>query len=115
MFTPTTLGSAWLLVFVSGLLEIVFATTLKLSEGFTRPLAAAVSVLSGMASVWLMSLSLHLLPVGTAYAVWGGIGAVGTAVLGVLWLGEPATLARLGSMAMIVAGIVALQLQGGSH
>lgn len=111
MFSVTSIPAAWAVVLASGLLEIVFSVALKLSDGFSRPLAGAVAVLAGGLSVWLMSLSLKLLPVGTAYAVWAGIGALGTAVIGMVWFAEAASLARLASIAAIVGGIVALQLQ----
>lgn len=103
-------AAAWLLILLSGMLEIVFSISLKLSEGFSKPLAGLGAIVAGLASVWLMSLSLKLLPIGTAYAVWAGIGAVGTAVAGITWLGESASFTRVAAIAAIVGGIVALQL-----
>jgi quaternary ammonium compound-resistance protein SugE len=82
------------------------------AEGYSRPLYSAVSICSAVLSVWLVSTTLKILPIGTAYAVWAGIGAAGTALIGVLWLGEPATLMRFICIGAVVAGIVGLQLIG---
>ncbi|MEJ6000177.1 DMT family transporter [Paucibacter soli] len=84
---------------------------MKLSDSFTRPLPSVISVVAAILSVWLMSLTLRILPVGTGYAVWAGIGAAGTAVVGMLFFQEPANLARIACIGMVVAGIVGLQLQ----
>lgn len=104
---------AWCVVAVSGLLEVCFSIAMKFSEGFSRPLFSVLSLLAGMASVWLVGITLQLLPVGTAYAVWADIGAVGTAVVGMVFLGESVDALRLVSMALVVAGIVGLQLSHG--
>jgi quaternary ammonium compound-resistance protein SugE len=103
--------AAWSLIVISGLLEIVFAACIQASNGFTRLAPATMAIASGGLSVYLMSLTLTVIPIGTAYAVWGGVGAVGTAAMGVLVLGEAATPARLFCIALIVAGIIGLQLQ----
>jgi quaternary ammonium compound-resistance protein SugE len=101
---------AWYILFVAGLMEIGWAIGLKYTEGFTR-LVPSVLTLGAMAlSVVLLGLALKTLPVGTAYAVWTGIGAVGTAILGIVLFGDPATAARLGSIGLIVVGIVGLKL-----
>jgi quaternary ammonium compound-resistance protein SugE len=101
---------AWTVLFTAGLLEIGWAIGLKYTEGFTR-LAPSVLTLAAMAgSILLLGLALKTLPIGTAYAVWTGIGAVGTAILGIALFGEPATAARLASIGLIVAGIVGLKL-----
>jgi len=101
---------AWYILFIAGLMEIGWAIGLKYTEGFTR-LVPSVLTLSAMTlSVVLLGLALKTLPVGTAYAVWTGIGAVGTAILGIVLFGDPATAARLGSIGLIVAGIVGLKL-----
>ncbi|MTW10584.1 QacE family quaternary ammonium compound efflux SMR transporter [Pseudoduganella eburnea] len=100
----------WMLLTVAGLLEIAFALGMKWSQGFTRPLPGGLTALAGLASIYLLSLALRSLPVGTAYAVWTGIGAVGTALAGVLFMGESATLARLACMAAIVGGVAGLRL-----
>jgi len=101
---------AWALLFVAGLFEIGFAMGLKYSEGFTRTWPTLLMLASGGISFWLLSLSMKSLPVGTAYAVWTGIGAVGTVVLGIVFLKESSDLLRLLSIFLIVAGIVGLRL-----
>ncbi|HRO01252.1 MAG TPA: quaternary ammonium compound efflux SMR transporter SugE [Nitrobacter sp.] len=101
---------AWLLLFAAGLMEIGWAIGLKYTEGFTR-LVPTVLTLAAMAiSLGLLGLALKTLPIGTAYAVWTGIGAVGTAILGIMLFGDPATLARLACIGLIVAGIAGLKL-----
>ncbi|MGX7708029.1 quaternary ammonium compound efflux SMR transporter SugE [Methylobacterium sp. Gmos1] len=100
----------WILLLVAGLFEIGWAIGLKYSDGFTRPLPALLTGLSMVASVVLLGLALRTLPVGTAYAVWTGIGTVGTALLGIALFGEPATAARLACIGLIVAGILGLKL-----
>ena len=102
---------AWLIVLASGALEVVFAVTLKLSNGFTHPGWTSVTIAAAIASVWGVSLSLKAIPLGTAYAVWAGIGAIGTAAIGIGWFQEPISPARLACIAAIVVGIVGLQLQ----
>ena len=101
---------AWSILFVAGLLEISWAIGLKYTEGFTK-LVPSILTLGAMAgSIILLGLALKSLPIGTAYAVWTGIGAVGTATLGIILFGEPATAFRLASIGLIVAGIVGLKL-----
>ncbi|WP_416194087.1 quaternary ammonium compound efflux SMR transporter SugE [Nitrobacter sp. TKz-YC01] len=101
---------AWLLLFAAGLMEIGWAIGLKYTEGFTR-LVPTVLTLAAMAiSLGLLGLALKTLPIGTAYAVWTGIGAVGTAILGIMLFGDPATLARLACIGLIVAGVAGLKL-----
>ncbi|MEZ5455448.1 MAG: multidrug efflux SMR transporter [Lysobacteraceae bacterium] len=111
MLSLTTPFAAWTAVIVSGLLEIVFAVAMKYSEGFTRLWPSVLSIATGLLSVWLIGLSMKLLPVGTAYAVWSGIGAVGATLIGILWLQEPANALRLVCVGAIIFGIVGLQLQ----
>ncbi|GJD61109.1 Spermidine export protein MdtJ [Methylobacterium frigidaeris] len=106
----TGLSLAWILLLVAGLLEIGWAIGLKYTDGFTRPLPSFLTGLSMVASVVLLGLALRTLPVGTAYAVWTGIGTVGTALLGIALFGEPATAARLACIGLIVAGILGLKL-----
>jgi quaternary ammonium compound-resistance protein SugE len=101
---------AWLLVAAAGLLEIGWAVGLKHTQGFTRLLPSLLTGLSMVASLGLLGLALRSLPLGTAYAVWTGIGTVGTALYGILAHGEPATTARLVCIFLIVAGIVGLKL-----
>jgi quaternary ammonium compound-resistance protein SugE len=101
---------AWLLLLLAGLLEIGWAIGLKHTDGFTRPLATALTVAAMIASMLLLGLAVRSLPIGTAYAIWTGIGTVGTALLGIVLLGEPATAVRLSCIGLIVAGIVGLKL-----
>jgi quaternary ammonium compound-resistance protein SugE len=101
---------AWILLFVAGLLEVGWAVGLKLSEGFSRLWPSVLTLAAMAASIGLLGLALRTLPVGTAYAVWTGIGAVGTAAFGMLVLGEPATAMKIGGVALIAAGIALLKL-----
>ncbi len=101
---------SWLILFVAGLLEVVWAVGLKFTAGFTRPLPTVATVAAMIASLGLLGLAMRNLPVGTAYAVWTGIGAVGTVLVGIVWLGESAALGRLLSLALIVAGLIGLRL-----
>ena len=101
---------AWILLVVAGLLEVIWAVGLKYTQGFTRPLESAVTLAAMVASVVLLGLAMKSLPVGTAYAVWVGIGAVGTAILGIALFGESASVGRLVSLGLIVVGIVGLKL-----
>ena len=101
---------AWIYLFFAGLFEIGWAIGLKYTEGFSRPMPTILTVGAMIISLALLGLALKTLPVGTAYAVWTGIGAVGTAALGIYLFGEPASLTRLASIGLIVAGIVGLKL-----
>ena len=101
---------AWAILFVAGLCEIGWAIGLKYTEGFTRLVPSVLTLTAMLLSIVLLGLALKTLPVGTAYAVWTGIGAVGTAALGIYLFGEPATAARLASIGLIVAGIVGLKV-----
>lgn len=101
---------AWLLLFIAGLLEVGWAIGLKYTEGFTRPLPTVLTLAAMSGSVLLLGLAMKVLPVGTAYAVWVGVGAVGTAILGIVLFGESASAGRIASLALIVAGIVGLKL-----
>jgi quaternary ammonium compound-resistance protein SugE len=100
---------AWVYLVIAGLLEIVWAIGLKYTEGFTRLLPSAITIGGMVASVVLLGLALRELPVGTGYAVWTGIGAVGVAILGMILFQEPATAIRLGCIALIVVGIMGLK------
>jgi quaternary ammonium compound-resistance protein SugE len=99
-------------VLLAGCLEVAWAVGLKASDGFRRPMISLLTVLGMLASFAFLSQGMRTLPVGTAYAVWTGIGAAGTAAVGMLWLGEPATAARLACLVLIVAGIAGLKLLG---
>ena len=101
---------AWIYLTVAGLFEIGWAIGLKYTEGFTRVLPSLWTITSMILSIVLLGLALKTLPVGTAYAVWTGIGAVGTAALGIYLFAEPATVARLMCIGLILAGIVGLKL-----
>ncbi|NCT84876.1 MAG: quaternary ammonium compound efflux SMR transporter SugE [Comamonadaceae bacterium] len=101
---------AWLLLVIAGLFEVGWAIGLKYTEGFSRPWPTTLTVAAMVISVALLGAAMRTLPVGTAYAVWTGIGAVGTVVLGMLLFQEPATVARLVCIGLIVAGIVGLKL-----
>ena len=101
---------AWTLLFVAGLFEVGWAIGLKYTAGFTKLWPSVGTVTAMVASVYLLSLALKIIPVGTGYAVWTGIGAVGIAILGIILLGEPATWPRLGCIGLIVAGIAGLKL-----
>ena len=101
---------AWIILVVAGVFEIAWAIGLKYTEGFTRPWPTVGTVIAMVVSVVLLGLAMRSLPVGTAYAVWTGIGAVGTAALGIVLFGEAATVGRLLSLMLIVAGIVGLKL-----
>ena len=100
---------AWALLSIAGLLEIAFAFAMKASEGFTRVIPALLTVVIGVASVVLLSVALRTLPMGTGYAVWTGIGAAGTAIVGVIVLGESAAPARLLCIALILTGVIGLK------
>ena len=101
---------AWLLLIVAGLCEIVWAIGLKYAEGFTRFWPSVITVVAMLVSIVLLGFAMKSLPVGTSYAVWVGVGAVVTAILGIVLLGESASPGRLASLALIVAGIVGLKL-----
>jgi quaternary ammonium compound-resistance protein SugE len=101
---------AWMWLLLAGLFEIGFAIGLKYTEGFTRLWPSVATAAAAGASLWLLTQALRGIPVGTAYAVWTGIGAVGVATMGVLVFGEPASPARLACIGLIVAGVIGLKL-----
>jgi len=101
---------SWIYLVVAGLLEVAWAVGLKYTEGFTRPVASVLTLLAMAASVGMLGLALRHLPLGTAYAVWTGIGTIGTAVFGMLVLNEPAGALRIGSIGLIALGIAGLKL-----
>lgn len=102
--------SAWILLVVAGLLEIVWAVTMKLSQGFTRGGWTAVTIVTMVASMGLLAVATRALPIGTAYAVWVGIGAAGTALAGILLLNEPPTPSRLAFLGLLVVALIGLKL-----
>lgn len=101
---------SWFVLFIAGLLEVVWAVGLKYTHGFTRVVPSLITVSAMIVSIVLLSWAMKSLPTGTAYAVWTGIGAVGAAITGILLLGESASPARLVSLGLIVAGIIGLKL-----
>jgi quaternary ammonium compound-resistance protein SugE len=101
---------AWGLLVIAGLMEIGWAIGLKYTEGFTKLVPSVLTVGAMIVSIALLGLALKTLPIGTAYAVWTGIGAVGTAALGIVLFGDPATAARLSCIGLIVAGIIGLKI-----
>ena len=101
--------NAWGLVILAGLLETGWAIGLKYSDGFTKPVPSVLTILGALASFWLLSLAMKDLPVGTAYAVWVGIGAVGTSIMAVVLFGDPVNLMRVFGLLLILAGIAALK------
>lgn len=101
---------AWLLLIIAGLLEVGWAIGLKYTEGFSRMWPSVFTIGAIVLSVALLGVAMKTLPVGTSYAVWVGVGAVGTAILGMVLFAEPATAGRLASLGLIVAGIVGLKL-----
>jgi quaternary ammonium compound-resistance protein SugE len=103
-------STAWLFLIVAGLFEVVWAIGLKYTQGFTRPLPSAITLGAMAMSMYLLARALRSIPVGTGYAVWTGIGAVGTALVGIWLLGEPRSAGRLLSIAAIVGGIVGLKM-----
>ncbi|MBX9450783.1 MAG: quaternary ammonium compound efflux SMR transporter SugE [Mesorhizobium sp.] len=104
---------AWLYLGLAGLLEIVWASFLKQTEGFTRLTPSVITLVAMAGSFWLLALAMRSLPLGTAYAIWTGIGAVGAFVVGIVVMGEAATLGRIVSVALLITGMVGLKLSSG--
>jgi quaternary ammonium compound-resistance protein SugE len=100
----------WVLLVLAGLFEIGWAIGLKYTQGFTRVWPSIGTILAMIVSLWLLGVAMKDLPVGTAYAIWVGVGAVGTAILGILLFNEPASTLRIASLLLIVAGIIGLKL-----
>jgi len=101
---------SWAILVAAGLLEVVWAIGLKYTDGFTRLWPSLLTLLSIGLSIWLLGIALKSLPVGTAYAIWVGIGAIGTAIFGILLFAESASITRLFSLLLILAGIIGLKL-----
>jgi quaternary ammonium compound-resistance protein SugE len=101
---------AWIWLTAAGLLEIVWAVGLKYTDGFTKPVPTTLVIVAMVASVWMLAIALRTIPVGTGYAVWTGVGAVGTAILGMALFNESREVARLVCIGLIVAGIVGLKI-----
>jgi quaternary ammonium compound-resistance protein SugE len=100
---------AWLYLLVAGLLEVVWAFFMKKSDGFSKPLESTITIVAMIASFWLLSLAMRVLPLGTSYTIWTGIGAVGAFILGVIWLGESASPVRVAAALLIVAGLALMR------
>lgn len=113
MLFAVTSQSAWVCLLIAGLLEIVWSISMKASQGFTKHYYTALTLVAAGLSFWLLGLALRQLPVGTAYAVWTGIGTVGAAILGIAFFGESLNFARLGCIALIIIGILGLKLLSG--
>jgi len=109
MFNTNNSNVAWSILILAGLLEIVWSISMKASNGFTRHAFTAITLAAAWVSFWLLGLAMRQLPVGTAYAVWTGVGAVGAAVLGILFFGEPASFPRIVCLVLIVCGILGLK------
>ena len=101
---------SWIILFVAGLFEVAWAVGLKYTDGFSRPLPTALTVAAMLVSLGLLGLAMKELPLGTAYAIWTGVGAVGTVIAGIILFGEAVTLIRLGSVALIICGLIGLKL-----
>jgi quaternary ammonium compound-resistance protein SugE len=104
---------AWVYLVIAGLLEIAWAIGMKQSQGWTRLWPSVFTLVTMVISFWLLSVAMNRLPAGTAYAVWTGIGAAGTAILGIVYLKEPAGAARIACIVLIVAGVIGLKLAAG--
>ncbi|MCP1622828.1 quaternary ammonium compound efflux SMR transporter SugE [Pseudomonas nitroreducens] len=101
---------SWFILFVAGLFEVGWAVGLKYTEGFTRPIPTALTILAIITSMGLLGLAMRNLPLGTAYAIWTGVGAVGTVIVGIVLFGESMAPVRLLSVALILCGLVGLKL-----
>ena len=101
---------AWIVLVVAGLLEVVWAYTMKLSQGFTRPAASIATLVAMIASFALLSIAMRTMPLGTAYTVWTGIGAVGAFAIGVVALGEPLNVMRVAAVVLIVSGLILMKI-----
>lgn len=101
---------AWIALLIAGVLEVCWATGLKYSEGFTKPVPTIFTLITMAGSFWLLALAMRTIPLGTAYAIWTGIGAVGAVIFGIVMLGEAASIGRLIAICMILGGIILLKL-----
>ena len=109
MASLSSAAAAWSLLLIAGVLEIIWSSSMKASDGFTKPLFTGITLVAASISFWLLGLAMKSLPLGTAYAVWTGIGAVGAAIIGIVFFNEPATATRILCIAAIVAGIAGLK------
>ncbi len=104
---------SWIVLVLAGIFEIVWAVGLKYTQGFTRLVPSLITVAALLLSLWLLATAMKTLPVGTAYPVWVGIGAVGTVIIGIVFLGESASLWRLLSLLLIIVGVIGLKVSAG--
>jgi len=102
----------WMILFIAGIFETAWAITLKYTQGFTKPLFSVITIVFMVVSFFLLSYALKTIPVGTAYAVWTGIGALGVAIIGIVFLAEPVNAIRIISLLLVVAGVAGLRLAG---
>jgi quaternary ammonium compound-resistance protein SugE len=109
------MASGWTYLLLAGLFEIAFATSLKLSDGFSRLWPSVSFAVTALASLALLNFALRSIPLGTAYAVWTGVGAVGTVIVGILWFRDPVTFVRMFFLGLIVAGVIGLRFFGGGN
>lgn len=108
---PTPWMNPWIMLIVAGLLEVVWASAMKSTQGFTKLWPSALVIVSMIASFALLAQAMKFLPAGTSYAIWVGIGAVGVAIFGMVWLKEPATAWRIGCILLILLGVLGLKLR----
>ena len=101
---------AWIYLVTAGVFEIIWAFAMKQSVGFTRPVASAITIITMLVSFWLLALAMKTIPLGTAYIIWTGIGAIGAFAVGIWFLGEPVTPLRLFAAALIITGLILLKL-----
>lgn len=101
---------AWIYLVTAGIFEIIWAFAMKQSVGFTRPVASAITIITMLVSFWLLALAMKTIPLGTAYIIWTGIGAIGAFAIGIWFLGEPVTPLRLFAAALIITGLILLKL-----
>ncbi|MFU0504498.1 quaternary ammonium compound efflux SMR transporter SugE [Pseudaminobacter sp. NGMCC 1.201702] len=104
---------AWVYLFFAGIFEVVWSSTMKQSEGFTKLGPSIVTGVTMLISLWLLAIAMRTLPLGTAYAIWTGIGAVGAFIVGIAIFGEAATFMRIASVGLIIAGLIGLKLSSG--
>lgn len=101
---------AWVYLFIAGLLEVVWAYSMKLSDGFSRIIPSAITIITMIASFWLLAIAMRSIPLGSAYTIWTGIGAVGAFIVGILVLGESANLLRIIAALLIVSGLILMKI-----
>jgi quaternary ammonium compound-resistance protein SugE len=104
---------AWIYLLFAGVFEVVWASTMKESHGFTKPVPTIITLVAMIISLWLLALSMRTLPLGTAYAIWTGVGAVGAFIVGLVYFSEPASFYRIASVCLIVAGLIGLKVTSG--